>query len=64
MSFPLKNPKAGPRTRVNVTLDSAIYPEARDRAHASGRSISDVISKLLQLWLSGKVRVDTDKDKP
>ena len=60
MAFPLKNPKAGPRMRVNVTLDSAIYPAARDRAHAAGTSVSDIISELLQLWLSGKARTRFD----
>ena len=46
--------------RVNVTLDSAIYPAARDRAHAAGTSVSDIISELLQLWLSGKARTRFD----
>ena len=53
MAHPLKNPDAGPRVRVNLTLDPEVYPAARDKAHASGRSISDVITELLAKWLKG-----------
>jgi len=54
MAHPLKNPKAGPRVRVNLTLDPVIYPAARDKAHAAGTSVSDVITKLLETWLTTK----------
>lgn len=59
MAHPLKNPKAGPRIRVNLTLDPVIYPEAREKAHSEGRSTSDVITKLLQKWLRGSVKLDS-----
>ena len=55
MAQPLKNPDAGPRIRVNLTIDPEVYPAARDRAHASGLSISQVITELLGKWLRNEV---------
>lgn len=57
MAHPLKNPDAGPRVRVNLTLDPVTYPKARDKAHGEGRSISDVITQLLSGWLVGKFKL-------
>ena len=54
MSHPLKNPAAGKRVKVNLTIDPDVYPAAREKSQKDSVSVSEAITRLLRGWVSGK----------
>lgn len=49
-------------TKTTVRLPASMLREARIKAIREGLSLSEVLRRLLRLWLRGKVALDVEED--
>lgn len=49
-------------TKTTVRLPAGMLREARIKAIREGLSLSEVLRRLLRLWLRGKVALDVEED--